>query len=35
MMEFAIGLGTYVQVIPNELTDTEKVLLDKYGQQSE
>lgn len=30
-----IGLGTYVQVIPNELTDTEKVLLDKYGQQSE
>ena len=29
-----IGLGSYLQVIPNELTDTEKSLLDKYGQQS-
>jgi hypothetical protein len=29
-----IGLGSYLQVIPNELTDTEKGLLEKYGQQS-
>lgn len=28
-----IGLGGYLRVIPNELTDTEKALLDKYGQQ--
>lgn len=29
-----IGLGSYLQVIANELTDTEKGLLEKYGQQS-
>src|SRR3990172_4080778 len=29
-----IGLGSYLQVIPNELTDTEKSRLEKYGQQS-
>lgn len=29
-----IGLSSYLQVIPNELTDTEKALLEKYSQQS-